>query len=193
MARINLLPWREELRKQRKVQFFTTLVIAAVMAVGVCGLVHFYFEQLIKYQNSRNQFLEQQISLLDKKIKEIQDLEREKERLLARMRAIETLQTSRPVVVHLFDELVTTLPEGVFLKEVSQKDMVITIKGVARSNARVSNFMRNIEQSKWITNPKLSVIETKTVQGQRIAEFTLTVQQKKQTDETDDGSTEVAS
>jgi type IV pilus assembly protein PilN len=182
MARINLLPWREELRTQRKKEFG----IAILAALAGCGLlfllVWVHINQRIDYQNARVRFLDDQITLLDKKIKEIDELEKEKERLLARMRAIETLQTSRPVVVHLFDEIVNTLPEGIYLKEINQTADVITIRGAARSNARVSNFMRAVEKSHWLTNPQVSIIETKEVEGQRIGDFTLVVKQMVKTD-----------
>ena len=180
MAHINLLPWREELRKERKVRFFTVSGIAAVIAAGVVVVVHLFFVQLIAYQNDRNQFLEGQIKLLDKKIKEIKNLEKERERLLARMRGIEQLQTSRPIIVHIFDEFVQTLPDGVFLTEISQKGKSFTVKGVAQSNARVSNFMRNLDASKWLTGAHLEVIETKQMDKRRLADFTLTVQEKGQ-------------
>lgn len=178
MAHINLLPWREELRKERKVRFFTITGIAAVITLCVVAAVHLFFVQLITYQNARNQFLQGQITLLDKKIKEIKNLEKERDRLLARMRGIEQLQTSRPVVVHIFDEFVKTLPDGVFLTEIAQKDKQFTIKGVAQSNARVSNFMRNLDASHWLTGAHLQVIETVDKNKRRLANFTLTVQEK---------------
>ena len=109
--------------------------------------------------------------------KKLKELEKEKENLIARMKAIETLQTSRPIIVHLFDELVSTLPEGVHLQQVSQDKKKVTVKGVAQSNARVSNYMRNIESSEWVDKPKLSIIETKTKNRQRIADFTMTMVQ----------------
>lgn len=177
MAHINLLPWREELRAQRKKNFIMSVFLAAVLAAGVVGLVHMYFVERTDYQNARNTFIEQQITQLESKIKEIEALEREKERLLARMKAIETLQTSRPIIVRLFDELVTTMPEGVHLKEVIQKNDVVTVKGIARSNARVSNFMRNVEASEWVKNPELTIIETRNADGTRISNFTLTFKQ----------------
>lgn len=180
MARINLLPWREELRTERKKRFLTNTAVAAVLTLALVGLVHLYFQQLVSYQKSRNTFLQSQIVVLDKKIKEIKDLEKERKGLMARMRAIEELQTSRPIIVHLFDELVGTLPEGVYLKEVSQKGDAITLKGVARSNARVSNFMRNLDDSPWLMNPVLNVIESKTSDGRRISNFTLRVKQTPQ-------------
>jgi type IV pilus assembly protein PilN len=180
MPRVNLLPWRAELRRQKRAEYLMVLGICAAVAAAVWFGIHLYYGELIKQQERRNDYLTQQISLLDKKIEEIKQLEKEKESLIARMKAIETLQTSRPIVVHLFDELVTTLPEGVYLTSVGQVGSKVTIKGVAQSNARVSNYMRNVEASEWIQDPKLSIIQSKTEDGRRIADFTLTFDQTKQ-------------
>jgi len=177
MARINLLPWREELRNQRRTEYLTMVSICAMIALLVWGAIHWHFNERIDYQNSRNDFLETEISKLDKKILQIRELEKEKERLLARMKAIETLQTSRPIIVHIFDELVDSLPDGVYLKEIAQSDKKIVIKGVAQSNARVSNYMRNVEKSEWLKNPTLNIIQTASEDGRRIATFTLQFEQ----------------
>jgi type IV pilus assembly protein PilN len=186
MATINLLPWREERRRERKRQFFIILGTAAGITLGIIVLVHGLFTQLIEHQQVRNKYIEDQIALLDKKITEIRELEKEKQRLLDRIRAIETLQTSRPVIVHLFDELVTTLPEGVFLTEISQQGDAIAIKGVAQSNARVSSFMRNIEVSPWLKSPHLEVVEATAQDGRRLSNFTLKVQHVIQTAKQED-------
>lgn len=179
MPRVNLLPWRAELRRQKRTEYLAILGVCALFAATVWFGIHLYYGELIKQQDRRNAFLSEQIRQLDKKIEEIKALEKEKESLIARMKAIETLQTSRPIIVHLFDELVTTLPEGVYLKNVSQEGGKVTIQGVAQSNARVSNYMRNVEASEWVENPKLSIIQSKSQEGRRIADFTLTFQQKK--------------
>lgn len=177
MARINLLPWREEQRRQRRLEFLAIVGICAAMTLVVWAGIHFYYDQRIDYQKGRNAFLDVQIQKLDKQIKEIEELEKEKERLIARMKAIESLQTSRPVIVHIFDELVTSLPDGVYLKQIVQKGNKIEIKGVAESNARVSNFMRNVEKSDWLKNPKLDIIQSASEDGRRIATFVLRVEQ----------------
>ncbi len=177
MSTINLLPWREERRAARKKQFLSALGLTAILAVGSVGLGHLYFEKLITNQNNRNAFLEQEIKALDTKIAQIKELEKEKSSLIARMHAIETLQTSRPLVVHLFDELVTSMPDGIYLNEVEQKDEVITISGSAQSNSRVSNFMRNLEASKWLTGATLEIIETKDKKKDRMNQFTLRISQ----------------
>ena len=186
MPRINLLPWREELRKQKRAEYLGALGVCAVVALAGWFAVHFYFSELIAQQERRNSFIQDQIKVLNKKIKEIKQLEKEKESLIARMKAIETLQTSRPIIVHLFDELVNTLPEGVYLKSVTQKNRRVTVKGTAQSNARVSNYMRNVEASEWVEKPKLTIIETKTQKRRRVAEFTMTMRQKKQKVEDED-------
>jgi type IV pilus assembly protein PilN len=177
MARINLLPWRAELRRQRRSEFLTLVGICAGLAAAVWGIVHYHFQGRIEFQNERNEYLTTEISKLDKQIKEIQELEKEKERLIARMKAIESLQTSRPIVVHLFDELVHSLPEGVYLKQVAQTGNIIQVQGVAESNARVSTFMRNIEKSEWLKDPKLEIIQTTDEENRRISNFTLTAEQ----------------
>lgn len=186
MANINLLPWREERRRERIHQFLVTLGLASGFTLGIIVLAHWFLGQSIEYQQLRNRFLENQISTLDQKIAEIRELEKEKQRLLDRIKAIEMLQTSRPVIVHLFDELVTTLPEGVFLTDLTQQGDAISIKGVAQSNARVSSFMRNIEASPWLKEPQLDVVETTSKDGRRLSNFTLKVRQVIQTSREED-------
>lgn len=178
MTTINLLPWREALRKEKNQEFFVMLGICAALAVVVWGAVHFYYNQKIDYQtNYRNKYLVDQTALLDKKIKEIQNLEREKQRLLDRMRAIEQLQGNRPLIVRFFDELIKDLPDGVSIKTIAQQNQNITITGEAQSNARVSSFMRNLDASKWLTDPKLDIIQATNASGVRVSSFTLRFKQ----------------
>ncbi len=180
MPRINLLPWRAELRKQRQREFVTLVGLTALAMAGVVALAHFQVESWIEGQNARNAFLDAEIAKLDKKIQEIKDLEKEKENLLARMRIVEQLQTSRPEVVHLFTELVQTLPEGVFLTGISQKDRTVTLDGMAQSNARVSSFMRNIDNSAWLGVPDLKRIQSvarKEAAAQKLSQFQMSVGQ----------------
>lgn len=177
MSHINLLPWREERRKLRKQQFLTALGATAFGAILCVGAVSMYFDKLIDNQNRRNAYLESEIAALDTKIKKIQELEKEKASLIARMRAIETLQTSRPLVVHMFDELVTSLPEGIYLNSIQQNGERLTLTGTAQSNARVSNFMRNLEASEWLTNARLEIIETQDDRHNRSNQFTLHINQ----------------
>ena len=178
MPRINLLPWREELRKQRQKQFAITGGVAVLVMAAVVALAHAQIAAMISYQERRNQFLETEIKKLDKKIAEIRTLKRKKQNLLARMRIVERLQTSRPEIVHLFDEMVTTLPEGVYLTSLQQKGRHITLNGYAQSNARVSSFMRKLEASPWLRNPDLREIRAKKKGKKRLSKFTLTVSQK---------------
>lgn len=159
MPHINLLPWRDELRKRRNQEFGIMGGVAIVLMGAVVAGVHWHFQQRIDYQNDRNAFLEQQIASLDKKIKEIQNLDREKERLLARMNIIQQLQSSRPEIVHVVDSIVNTLPEGVFYTSIKQKGRAINVQGVAQSNARVSSLMRQLESSEWFENPNLVEIK----------------------------------
>ncbi|HQU16831.1 MAG: hypothetical protein B7Z66_06915 [Chromatiales bacterium 21-64-14] len=178
MARINLLPWRDELRKERQREFIIALVGAAVLAGLVVLLIQMRISGMIGYQNNRNEYLQQQTAELDKRIHKIQDLESTKKKLLARMDIIQRLQHSRPEIVHLFNEIATTLPDGVYVTSITQQGTNLTFKGVAQSNSRVSAYMRNLAASKWLTNPRLEVIHTKPVAGlERDSDFTLQVSQ----------------
>lgn len=177
MARINLLPWREELRQKRKKDFMLALVGAVLFG----GLV-IYASKLtvggwISNQNARNQILKDEIAVLDRQIEEISGLETQKNRLLARMEIIDQLQRSRPEVVHLFDELVNTLPDGVHLTEVRQTGNRIEIKGEAQSSTRVSALMRNIDDSDWLRKPGLDVVETRDRGASRNSRFTIFAEQ----------------
>jgi type IV pilus assembly protein PilN len=177
MSKINLLPWREAKRKEKQTEFFIMLGITAVIAAGIWLLIHFFHSQLIDNQLERNQFVVSETAKLDKKIEEIRELQREKQRLMDRMRAIEQLQGNRPLIVRFFDELVKSLPEGVSVTSVSQQDSNITINGEAQSNARVSSFMRNLEASDWLAKPALDIIQGRSASGTRISSFTLRFQQ----------------
>ncbi|HFD80096.1 MAG TPA: pilus assembly protein PilN [Gammaproteobacteria bacterium] len=177
MAHINLLPWREELRKQKQQQFAVVSAGSAILGALLVLLAHMQIGGLIENQNQRNQFLQKEIAQLDKKIEKIKELEKTKAALLARMDIIQQLQSSRPQSVHLMDELVTTLPDGVYLESISQKGGALTLAGVAQSNARVSAYMRNIDNSEWLTKPQLDVIETKEDDKRRTAEFVLRASQ----------------
>ena len=192
MAHINLLPWRAELRKQRQKEFGVIVVVALLVMAGVIGAVHLQIQAMIQYQEARNERLDQEIAALDRKIKEIKDLEKEKESLIARMRIVEQLQTSRPEVVHLLDELVKAVPEGIYLTRLEQEARSITIDGFAQSNARVSSFMRALDGSEWLENPDLVRIEAvkkqKDAGGMRLSEFSLKVKQAKpQEEEAEEG------
>jgi type IV pilus assembly protein PilN len=192
MPHINLLPWRDELRKRREKEFIVTAVIAALMMGGVVLGVHLHYESRIAYQDQRNTFIETEISALDKKIKEIENLKRKRDSLIARTKVIQDLQAGRPEIVHVFDELVTTLPDGVYYTKVTQKGRRLNLHGVAQSNARVSSLMRSLNTSTWFENPSLVEI-TADLQKQtsvRLSKFNLNVSQakKKKPDKDQEGS-----
>ena len=159
MPRINLLPWREERRKARQVQFNILMGVVAAAGLFTVGLMYLGMDALIASQNARNQFLEDQGKLMDQKIAKIKDLQDTKQSLLARMQIIQQLQQSRPIVVHLFDQLVKTLPPGVYLTSITQNGAVLNIQGTAESSARVSTYLRNIDASSWLGEPNLQVVQ----------------------------------
>ena len=160
MAKINLLPWREELRKEQTKQFMVMMGLCAALTGVIVFAIHMTIGGQIDHQNQRNQILNDEISQLDMALKEIKDLEETKEKLLSRMEVIQSLQQRRPQVVHLFDEFVRTVPEGIYLRGIKQSGQSLTINGIAESNGRVSAYMRNIDASDWMATPKLTVIET---------------------------------
>ena len=159
MAKVNLLPWRAERRKQRQREFYVLLGSAAIGALVLGVLISFYYSGQINGQNERNTYLTNEITTLDGKIKEIEQLDLKKDKLLRRKEVIEQLQANRAQMVHLFDELVRTIPEGVRLTSLKQDGEHLTLEGQSQSNARVSAYMRNLESSGWMTNPDLSIIE----------------------------------
>jgi len=177
MAHINLLPWREELRKQKQQQFVVVTAGSAILGGLLILLAHMQIDRLIDHQNQRNQFLKNEVATLDKKIARIKELDKTRTALLARMDIIQQLQHSRPQSVHLMDQLAYTLPDGVYLNKISQKGDALTLSGTAQSNARVSAYMRNIDNSRWLSQPKLDVIKTRDGKRRRTAEFVLRARQ----------------
>ena len=161
MARINLLPWRAERRKQRQRDFYGMLGAAAVGGVLLTGLIWFYYSNQITGQHARNDFLTQKIAEVKKQNEEIDRLDTQRDRLLARKAVIEELQAKRSQMVHLFDSLVRTIPDGVVLTGIKQEGDVLTLSGRTQSNARVSTYMRNLEGSGWMKSPELTIIEAK--------------------------------
>jgi type IV pilus assembly protein PilN len=178
MTRINLLPWRELLRKEREREFYSIAGGAVFFMALVIVYIHFHMTGVIDTQNGRNAFMDEEIKKVEGQITEIKSLEAAKSQLLARMKVIEELQGQRPLMVHLFDELVKALPDGVYLTNIKQSGAEIVINGVAQSNARVSAFMRNIDSSQWLTEPKLNVIEAiSSKDGQKGSKFILNIKQ----------------
>lgn len=161
MARINLLPWRAERRKARQKEFGAIMLLSILAALALSVLIVFYFSSEISGQRKRNAFLDTQIAEVDKKLTEIEELDKKKSKLLARKEVIEKLQSNRSQMVHLFDSLVRTIPDGAVLTAIKQDAETLTLEGRAQSNARVSTYMRNLEVSGWMTKPDLSIIEAK--------------------------------
>src|SRR3984885_1925099 len=174
MPRINLLPWREQQRKTRRQHFMFAAGGALVVAAAFVGCGKLLYTHWIDAQNEKNNLLKKEIIKLEAQIADIQDLENRKQRLVARMEIIEKLQRKRPEIVHLFDELVKTVPEGIYLTQIKETGKKLEMKGVAQSSTRVSTFMRNIDSSSWMDNPQLQVVETSKDSPTGGSSFTLT-------------------
>jgi type IV pilus assembly protein PilN len=186
MPSINLLPWREEQRKKRQRDFGVALGGAVIAAIAVIMLTMLAYSQMISSQEARNERLTVEITELEKDIKEIDGLERQKERLLARMEIIEQLQKSRPEIVHLFDEISRQLPEGVYLTGMKQTGARVEIRGVAQSSTRVSALMRQIDASEWMMDPEVERVETKQSGSSRQSEFVVYLKQRQMGEEAED-------
>lgn len=161
MSKINLLPWRTERRKQRQQEFYVMLGLSALVAALLSFFIIGYYNGQISGQNDRNAFLQGEIDKVQKQIDEIKELDDKKGRLLARKKVIEELQVNRYQMVHLFDSLVRTIPDGVILTTIKQEGELLTLEGRSQSNARVAAYMRSLEGSGWMTSPEVSVIEAK--------------------------------
>ncbi len=186
MPRINLLPWREAERKKRQRDFGVALAGGVVVAI-VCVLgTIFAYSQMIDNQGLRNERLNEEIRLVDEKIEKIADLERRKERLLARMEIIEQLQKSRPEIVHLFDEIARQIPEGVYLTGMKQTGSKVEVRSIAQSSTRVSQLMRQIDASDWMADPEVERVETTTSGASRQAEFIVNLKQEHAAGEAED-------
>ena len=179
MVRINLLPHREQKRQARQRQFVSLAVGLAILGIAIVGLGHVVIAARIDNQNNRNNLLKTEIAKLDEQIKEIDRLRDQTQALLARKQVVETLQANRTEAVHLLDQLVRQLPDGVYLRTVRQNGTRVTLVGYAQSNARVSTLMRNIESSPWLGSPELIEIRSVAVDRQKVNEFTLAMQVKR--------------
>ncbi len=186
MARINLLNWREEKRKQTEQQFYAMLIGAVLLGAGVIFAVQMQLGAMIEYQQSRNNYIKSEIKQVEKAIAEIKQLEKKKADLLARMKVIQQLQGNRSDSVHMLDEMVKVIPEGVHLTRFSQKGKNLLFNGLAQSNARVSAYMRNIDRAEWLKAPALKVIQTKKKAGAKsedgYSQFTLAAKQARPED-----------
>ena len=186
MPRINLLPWREAERKKRQRDFGVAMAGGVVAAILCVLATIFVYSQRIDNQEQRNARLSDEIAELEKSIEEIDGLERQKERLLARMEIIEQLQASRPEIVHLFDEVARQMPEGVYLNGMKQVGSNVEVRGVAQSSTRVSALMRQIDSSEWMKNPEVERVETTTSGASRQAEFIVKLKQESASSDTED-------
>ena len=159
MARINLLPWREALRQERQQKFLVILGISVAIAVGVVFIWDWLLNSAIDAQKARNNYVQTEITSLNRQIKEIKNLKSKKEELLARMKVIQNLQGNRPVIVRMFDELVRVMPDGIYFTGLIVKDGELSLQGVAESNNRISKLMRRLDDSDWFSNPNLTAVK----------------------------------
>ncbi|MFA5983477.1 MAG: PilN domain-containing protein [Methylococcaceae bacterium] len=188
MVKINLLPWREELRKQKKQDFIARIAASVLVTIAILTMVHLYIDGLIDYQEQRNKTLQDEIALLDIKIAEIKTIEEKKSKLLAKIELIQKLQESRPEIVHLFDEIAKITPEGIFLTKLTQTGTGLIFNGKSQSNARISSFMRTIETSPWLQLPKLDVIQSPSKANvDALSDFILQAKQGKQNEDAKKG------
>jgi type IV pilus assembly protein PilN len=185
MPRINLLPWRDQERKERRVSFMVWLGGAAVVAALACVAAYLLFDSLINAQNQRNLRLQAEIKTVDRQIEQINDLEAQKQRFISRMQVIDKLQRSRSEEVHLFDEIATTIPDATYLTSFTQDNRKLRFEGVAQSSTRVSAFMRNITASQWMKNPDLDIVEVRNNSGVG-SNFVLNAEQNSPTSTADD-------
>ncbi len=189
MTRINLLPWRELRRRQLSAQLLRGSIGAWLLMGLLVGYVHWHFGGLIKDQQGRNDYLSKEITKLDKEIAEIKEIREKREELISRINVIQQLQKDRSEIVHVMDDLVYKLPRGLYLTLFQKNQKNILLKGTAHSNARVSSFMRQLDESDWYNNPSLDVINVKQIEGRRVSNFTLRVRQTSTTPAaTDDSS-----
>lgn len=179
MNGLNLLPWRDKAREQKKKQFFALLGFAGALAATMVFLGHIYMQSSIEHQEQRNNYLTNEIKTLDKHIARIKKLDATKQALLGRMEVIENLQSTRPAIVHLFDEMATALPGGMYLASLKQKGTTVNVVGKAESNARVSGYMNRLDQSEWLTSSNLNIISVGKKGGREspLRDFKLDVKQ----------------
>ncbi|MBA54403.1 MAG: pilus assembly protein PilN [Pseudomonadales bacterium] len=186
MTKINLLPWREERRQELKQQFFVVLVGVLLLGAGSVYLVDMGVQSRIDYQNQRNQFIVSETKKLENQIKEIEELKKKRESLIERMKVIQDLQGNRPEIVKIFDEMVRTLPDGVYYRQVKSVGDTLSMTGLAESNNRVSNLMRNLDASELFEAPNLSKVQAASKE-QSANEFDLTVKRQKPKVEGEEG------
>ncbi len=182
MANINLLPWREAQRRERNRATFIMCGVIWGAAALLVLLGKMFMDGRIDHQEARNAYIQSEINALSKVIKEIEDLKGQRDKLLARMDVIQTLQSNRSQIVHVFDDLVTKLPNGVFYDKISKSGGKLSIGGKAQSNNRVSALMRNLDSSDWFDNTNLKVVDVIDRNGQSVSSFNVEVKEEKQDD-----------
>ncbi|PTU72903.1 PilN domain-containing protein [Pseudomonas mangrovi] len=188
MARINLLPWREQLREERKQRFLVALAGSLIVAGGLVFLGDMLLNGAIDNQNARNQFIRNEITVLESRIKEINELQAQRQQLIERMKIIQDLQLNRPVIARLFDQMTRTLPDGLYYESVKMQGKTITIAGAAESNNRVSELMRSMDASEWLSKATLTQVKLKTAgELEQANNFLLTVQQARPGDAAEKG------
>jgi len=175
---INLLPWREELKQKRQKRVRNAIIFFWFLAAGFSFLMVKYWDDRIDFQNSRNQFLEGEIAKLNDTIKEIEELKAKRNAIVDRMEVIQELQSDRAQIVHIFDDLVQKLPEGVFFDSLTKKGRTIDMKGFAQANARVSSLMKNLDASSWFQSPELKIVKNTAQSGLEVSQFDLKVSQE---------------
>lgn len=174
-VRINLLDWRAERRQRRQQQFGVAAGVSAAAAAAIVLGTLMAVKSQVEYQTQRNDFLKQQIALMDKQIEEIKNLEKTKANLIARMEVIQKLQKTRSDIVHFYDEMVSLLPDGLYLTSIKLQGNRVTLDGVAESNGYISTYLKSLDSSEWFSDARLVVIKTRKDQLRRVADFTITV------------------
>ncbi len=187
MAQINLLPWREERRAERKKEFLILLAVVAAIGAGLVMLGDRVVNGQIDYQKARNQHLTDNIRVLDKQVEEIKELQRRRNQLIERMRVIQELQGNRPIIVRVLDQMVRTVPDGVFYTSLSSQENLISLVGIAESNNRVSSLMRRLDGSDWLQQPNLESVRAATQFGDQAATFNLKVKVQLPASDNDSG------
>jgi type IV pilus assembly protein PilN len=175
MPNINLLPWREELREELKRAFFIIVGLCASVALAFLLFAWLAMQSALDYQSARNTYLDKEIKIVDAQVGEIKKLKAQRSKMLSRMKVIQSLQGNRPVIVNVFDQLVKIVPDGVYFKEISISEKMITMKGSAESNNRVASLMRNIDNSKWFTRPNLTQVTANKKLGARANDFAMSM------------------
>jgi len=184
VTNINLLPWREELKQKRGKQLVNAILFGWLVAGGLAYLMIMYWDGRIEHQNSRNTYLQNEITSLQETLKEIENLKEKRDEIVERLEVIQELQLDRAQIVHVFDDLVQKMPEGIYLDQINKKGSSLDVQGFAQANARVSSLMRNLDASTWFKSPQLKIVKnTKNKSGLELSQFNLKVSEERGKDE----------